>query len=68
MLIDLFLALIIGIAAQSVAAFLILIALAAILARPDQPFSSGLLKLAMLAVGLSFLSSLFGGSDCDCDL
>lgn len=43
------------------------IILAALLIRPDRPFSSGLVRLALMALGISALLSLFGG-DCDCDL
>lgn len=68
MIIDLILATVLGIAAQSLLVFVVLIVLGAIFWRPDRPFSSGLLKFALVALGISALFSLFGGDDCDCDL
>lgn len=69
MIIDLALAALAGIVTESFFVFLILIVLAALLIRPDRPFSSGLVRLALIALGISALFSLFGGGgDCDCDL
>jgi hypothetical protein len=68
MIIDLILATVLGIAAQSFLAFVALAALGAIFWRPDCPLSSGLLKFALVALGISALFSLFGGDSCDCDL
>lgn len=69
MIIDFILAALAGIVTESFIVFLILIVLAVLLIRPDRPFSSGLLKLALMALGISALFSLFGGGgDCDCDL
>ena len=68
MIVDLILATIIGIAAESFPVFLVFLALGAIFSRPDRPFSSGLLKLALMALGISTLFSLFGGDDGDCNL
>lgn len=68
MVIDFMLAVFAGIVTQSFLVFVILIVLAALVVRPDRPFSSGLLKLALMAIGMSALFSLFGGDDCDCDL
>jgi len=66
MIIDFILAVLAGIFTQNFFIFLVLIVLAALFARPDRPFSSGLLKLALMAIGISVLFS--GGDDCDCDL
>lgn len=68
MIIDLILATVLGIAAQSLLVFVVLIVLGAIFWRPGRPFSSGLLKFALVALGISALFSLFCGDDCDCDL
>ncbi|MDY0071958.1 MAG: hypothetical protein RBR77_04855 [Thauera sp.] len=69
MIIDFILAAFVGIATQSFFMFLMLIICAAVFIRPERPFSSGLVKLALMALGISALFSLFGGgSDCDCDL
>lgn len=69
MIIDFMLAVFAGIVTQSFFVFLILIVFAALFIRPDRPFSSGLLKLALMALGISALFSIFGGGiDCDCDL
>ena len=69
MIIDFILAAFAGIVTQSFFVFLILIVFAALFIRPDRPFSSGLVKLALMALGISALFSLFGGGDdCDCDL
>lgn len=65
MVIDFILAVFAGIVTQSFLVFVILIVLAALVVRPDRPFSSGLLKLALMAIGMSALFSLFGGDDCD---
>ena len=65
MVIDLILAVWLGFSLQSFTVFLILMVLAALLARADRPFSSGLLKLALMALGISALFSLLGGGDCD---
>ncbi len=68
MIIDLILAVIAGITLKSFLAFLVLAAIAGICARPDRPWSSSLLRFALVMLGISALFSLFGGSDCDCDL
>ena len=69
MIIDFILAVFAGIVTQSFFVFLLLIVFAALLIRPDRPFSSGLVKMALMALGISALFSLFGGGgDCDCDL
>jgi len=69
MVIDFILALIFGIASQSFAIFVLLILLALPFVRPERPFKSGLLRLSLMALGVSFFFSLFGsGGDCDCDL
>ena len=69
MIIDFILAVFAGVVTQSFFIFLILIFFAVLFIRPDRPFSSGLLKLALMALGISALfSSIGGGSDCDCDL
>lgn len=69
MIVDFTLAVFAGVVTQSFVVFLILIAFAALFIRPDRPFSSGLLKLALMALGISALFSLFGGGNgCDCDL
>lgn len=69
MIIDFILAVFAGIVTQSFFVFLILIVFAALFIRPDRPFSRGLVKLALMALGISALFSLFGGGgDCDCDL
>lgn len=68
MIIALILATVLGFVAQSFLVFVVLIALGAILWRPDRPFSSEVLKFALIALGISALFSLFGGDDCDCDL
>lgn len=67
MIIDIILAALAGIVTESFFVFMILIILAALFIRPDRPFSSGLVKLALMALGISALFSLFGGGD-DCDL
>jgi len=75
MIIDFILAALAGIFTQNFSIFLILLVLAvlyaALLGRPDRPFSSGLVRLALIALGISVLFSLFGGGgdggDCDCD-
>lgn len=67
MIIDFILAVFAGIGTESFFVFLMLIVLAALFIRPDRPFSSGLVRLALMALGISALFSLFGG-DCDCDL
>lgn len=69
MIIDFILAVFAAIVTQSFFVFLILIVFAALFIRPDRPFSSGLVELALIALGISALFSLFGGGgDCDCDL
>lgn len=69
MIIDFILAVFAGVVTQSFFVFLILIVFAALFIRPDRPFSSGLVKLVLMALGISALFSLFGGGgDCDCDL
>lgn len=69
MIIDFILAVFAGVVTQSFFIFLILILFTVMFVRPDRPFSSGLLKLALMALGISALFSLFGGGDgCDCDL
>lgn len=69
MIVDFILAVFAGFVTQSFFVFLVLIVLAVLFVRPGRPFSSGLLKLALMALGISALFSLFGGGgDCDCDL
>lgn len=79
MIIDFILATVLGITVQSFLVFVVLLVLGAIFWRPDRPFgrssklrfapfSSGLLKFALVALGISALFSIFGGDDCDCDL
>lgn len=68
MIVDLILAAVLGVAAQSFLAFVVLLVLGAIFWRTDRPFFSGLLKFALVALGISALFSIFGGDDCDCDL
>ncbi len=68
MIIDFILAVFVGVVTQSFFIFLLLIVLAVLFIRPGRPFSSGLVKLALMALGISALFSLFGGDDCDCDL
>lgn len=68
MIIDFILATVLGITVQSFLVFVVLFVLGAIFWRPDRPFSSGLLKFALVALGISALFSIFGGDDCDCDL
>lgn len=69
MIVDFILAAFAGVVTQSFFIFCVLIVLAALFVRPERPFSSGLLKLALMAMGVSALFSLFGGGDdCDCDL
>ena len=69
MIVDFILTAFAGFVTQSSFVFLVLIVLAALFVRPGRPFSSGLLKLALMALGIFALFSLFGGgSDCDCDL
>lgn len=71
MVIDFLIALYFGIVSWNFFIFLILIVLALPFARPDRPLSSGLLRLALVALGVSALFSLFGGGadgDCDCDI
>lgn len=69
MIIDLIIAVFIGSVVQSWDVFVWLLFLSVLLGRSDRPWSSGLLKLALLAMGISFLMALFGGrGDCDCDL
>ena len=69
MIIDFILAVFAGIVTQSIFVLLILIVFAAFFIRPIRPFSSGLVELAMMALGISALFSLFGGGGgCDCDL
>lgn len=68
MIIDFILATVLGITAQSYFVFVVLLVLGAIFWRQDRPFSSGLLKFALVALGISALFSIFGGDDCDCDL
>ena len=69
MIIDFILAVFAGVVTQSFFIFMILVVFAASFVQPDRPFSSGLLKQALMALGISALFSLFGGgSDCDCDL
>ncbi len=68
MIIDFILATVLGLAAQSFFAFIVLLVLGAIFSRPDHPFSSGLFKFALMSLGISAQFSLFGGDDCDCDL
>jgi hypothetical protein len=64
MLIDLALALIAAVYMQSMLLFVLLIFVALPFAKPEKPWSSGLLKLGLMALGISIL---FGGHD-DCDL
>lgn len=61
MIIDCILAVFAGVATQSALVFWVLITFAALFIRTDRPFSSGLLKLAWMALGISALFSLFGG-------
>lgn len=69
MIVDFILAVFAGFVTQSSFLFLVLIVVAALFVRPGRPFSGGLLKLALMALGISALFSLVGGgSDCDCDL
>lgn len=68
MITDFILAVFAGVVTQSFFIFLLLIVLAVLFIRPGRPFSSGLVKLALMALGISALFSLFGGDDCDCDL
>ncbi len=67
MIIDFILAVFAGIATESFFVFVFLMVLSVLFTGPDRPFSSGLLRLAFMALGISALMSLFGG-DCDCDL
>ncbi len=66
-IIDFVVAVLAGVETQSFAAFFVLLVVASFFAQPDRPFSSGLLRLALFALGISGLISLFGGDDCDCD-
>lgn len=68
MIIDFILAVFAGIVTESFFVFVILCGFAALFIRPDRPLSSGLFRLAFIALGISALMSLFGGGDCDCDL
>jgi hypothetical protein len=66
MIIDFFLAAWAGWETGSVAAFGLLMLLGWFFTRPERPFFSGLLRLALLALGIPALFSLFGGrGDCD---
>lgn len=65
MIIDLLIAAFVGIDSQSFAAFLILAVLGFLFGRVDKPFSSGLLRLCLVMLGLSALFSLFGDGDLD---
>jgi len=67
MITDFILALWAGWATQSFGVFVLV--LGVFFWRHDRPFSSGVLRLALIALGISALFSLFGGGDdCDCDL
>ncbi len=68
MIVDVIVAVSAGVATQSFAVFFALLVFASFLAQPDRPFSSGLLRLALFALGISGLISLFGGDDCDLDV
>jgi hypothetical protein len=56
-----------GIAAESFWVFLALCMIALPFVRVDKPYRSGLLRLALMLLGISALFSLFGGDGCDCD-
>lgn len=64
MIVDLLLAVVVGVYFQSLFIFCLLIVLAGAFARLDRPWSSGLLRFAIVAAGVSILFSGFG---CDCD-
>lgn len=68
MIIDFVLAAFAGFGAESFTIFTILMFLALIFVRRDRPWSSGLVRFALMALGISALLLLFGGSDCDWDL
>lgn len=68
MIIDVIIAVFVGVATQSFAIFFVLLFFAALVARRDQPFSSGLGRLLLMVLGVSWLLSLFGGDDCDFDV
>lgn len=55
MIVDLLLALSLGLYLQSLFVFLLLFVLAGVFVRPDRPWSSGLLRAVLLAAGLSML-------------
>lgn len=67
MLVDLLLAIIVGLVTQSFWVFLLIVLVGALFSRPDRPFASGVLKVVLIALGISWLLSL-GGDDCDCDV
>jgi hypothetical protein len=67
MIIDVLLAIVLGLVTQSVWVFSLIVLVGAIFSRPDRPFASGVLKFALIALGISWLMSL-GGDDCDCDV
>ena len=64
MIVDLVLAIVAGWSAQSFWVFLVLLVVGAMLTRPERPWSSGLIKLALIMLGISMF---FGGGD-DCDV
>lgn len=67
MIIDVLLAIILGLVTQSLWVLVLILILGALFGRPDRPFASGVLKFALIALGISWLMSL-GGDDCDCDV
>lgn len=69
MILDFIFAVFAGLKLGSFWVFIVLTLLASVFARRERPWSSGLLRLCLMLLGVSAVSSLFGGSghDCDCD-
>ena len=68
MIIDVILIAWLSLALKSWWVFWILLGIALLFPRPDRPYTSGIFRFTLIALGISFLFGLFGGSDCDCDV
>lgn len=69
MILDFIIAAFFGFKLGSFWVFSVLVLLASVFARRERPWSSGLLRLCLMLLGVSAVLSLFGdsGHDCDCD-
>lgn len=69
MIVDLIITAWVVYAAKSALLFWLLLFIAVWFRKPGRPFYSGILRFALLMMGISLLFSIFGGGDdCDCDL